>query len=149
MTTEQLALQLPGRRIRRTPPGMREDDLLNAVRKLARLTGWRMFHCFDSRKSIGPGFPDVVLAHARQQRTIFAELKSPTGRLSIEQEAWLITLAEAGNEVAVWRPTDLPEIAVILRGGRRIDGLRTIELECEASTRDQSIVRARENRRAP
>lgn len=118
MTAEQLAIPTPGRRIRRTAPGVREDDLLNSVRKLARLTGWLMFHCYDSRKSIGPGFPDIVLVNPRQRRTIYAELKRPDGTTSPDQEIWLTALYEAGQEVALWRPADLPAIAAVLRGRR-------------------------------
>ena len=120
MTAEQLAIPTPGRRIRRTPPGLREDDLLNSVRDLAQLNGWRMFHCYDSRKSIGPGFPGAVLVSARQRRVVYAELKRPDGTTTPEQDQWLAELGAAGQEVALWRPADLPAIAIVLRG-RRIE----------------------------
>jgi VRR-NUC domain-containing protein len=120
MTIEQLAIPTPGRRIRRTPPGLREDDLLERVRRLARVNGWRLFHVYDSRKAVGAGFPDCVLVHDRQRRVIFAELKRPGADPTPKQVAWLAALRAAGCEVAVWRPADLDDIRAVLRG-RRID----------------------------
>ena len=38
--------------------------------------------------------------------TIFAELKSETGQPTPEQYEWLEALAEAGQEVYLWRPSD-------------------------------------------
>ena len=109
---EQTALVFPGRRIRRTPPGLAESDLLERVR--------RLFHVYDSRKAIGAGFPDCVLTHPQQRRVIFAELKRPGQNPTPQQEAWLAALHAAGCEVAVWRPADLEEIRAVLRGDRRL-----------------------------
>lgn len=94
---------------------MTEAQLLAAVRKLARLTQWLCYHTHDSRRS-EPGFPDVVMVHARRGRVIFAELKDATRKTTPEQDRWLAELAAAGCEVAIWRPDDLPEIATVLRG---------------------------------
>lgn len=115
--TEQMTLAFPGRRIRRTAPGMTEADLLAAVRKLAKLNGWRTYHTRDSRGS-EPGWPDLVLANLQQRRVVFAELKAPGGSTTPEQDEWLAVLRAAGCEVALWRPADLPEIAAVLRGQR-------------------------------
>ena len=108
----QLALDIP------TPrhPAMAEAELLEAVRRLAQMTGWLLFHCHDSRKSIGPGYPDCTLVSTRRPRVIFAELKTDTGRTTPAQDAWLGSLARAGAEVALWRPRDLPDIAAVLQG---------------------------------
>ena len=120
MTSEQLAIKVPGRRIRRTPPGLAEADLLERVRRLARVNGWRLFHVYDSRKAVGAGFPDCVLTHPQQRRVIFAELKRPDADPTPPQEVWLAALHAAGCEVAVWRPADIDDIRAVLRGERRL-----------------------------
>lgn len=115
---------LPGTEPTRAAPArptMTETQLLAAVRKLARLTRWRTYHTHDSRRS-DPGFPDLVLLAADRKRVIYAELKTDTGRLTTEQEAWLRDLTTAGCETAIWRPADLPEIATVLRGRRITPG---------------------------
>ena len=96
---------------------MTEAQFLVQVRDLALLTGWIFYH---TRTSIGSdaGFPDVVITNPRQRRTIFAELKKQDGVVSADQKKWLASLAEAGNEVAVWRPADLDAIKAILTGRR-------------------------------
>ena len=119
MTHEQLALAVgPQERRRGRSASMSEARLLAAVCSRARRSGWLVFHCADSRRSIGPGFPDLVLAHERQRRVIFAELKTEAGGASYEQEVWLTVLFAAGAEVALWRPGDLDEVAGVLRGRR-------------------------------
>jgi hypothetical protein len=96
---------------------MTEAQFLQQVRDLALLTGWTVYHTHDSRRS-DAGFPDIVAVNPRQARTIFAELKTQTGRLSDAQKAWLASLAEAGQETALWRPADLDDIKQILLGRR-------------------------------
>lgn len=118
MTPEQLALPSPVAAAARSGR-MTEAQLLAAVRKLARTCRWRAYHTHDSRRS-EPGFPDLVLVSADRRRVIYAELKTDTGRLTGEQEAWLRDLAAAGCETAIWRPRHLPEIGGVLRG-RRIE----------------------------
>lgn len=96
------------------------------VVQLAGMLGWRHNH---TRRSIGKGrkwttatsvvgWPDLELWHEQQQRVIYAELKTRTGRLTPEQKATLISLARAGCEVAVWRPADLPDVHEALQGKR-------------------------------
>jgi hypothetical protein len=95
---------------------MTEDDLLRSVRKLAGYTGWIFYHTRWSKGSEA-GFPDCVLANAKQQRVIYAELKSPTGTPTPAQVLWLDTLDAAGCETALWRPLDLQTlIPAVLRG---------------------------------
>jgi hypothetical protein len=90
-----------------------ERDLTGYVRDTARLFGWRRSHTWLSKHSPA-GFPDEVLV--RPPRLIFAELKSNTGRLSPDQQAWLEELREVpGVEVYVWNPADMDTIAEILR----------------------------------
>jgi hypothetical protein len=83
---------------------MTEQELMTAVLDLCRWTGWFAYHTHDSRRS-QPGFPDLVLVERSTGRTIYAELKSATGRLSPAQREWLELLGKR-NEVAVWRPAD-------------------------------------------
>ena len=89
-----------------------ESVLHNQVVQLAEMYGWRWYHTHDSRKS-PPGFPDLVLV--RGDRLIFAELKTQRGRLTVDQVSWLAELQATCAEVFVWRPSDLPQIAAILR----------------------------------
>lgn len=93
---------------------MTEKQFLAMVRQLARLHGWLCIHHHDSRRS-EPGFPDLVLVPRPRRgaptgRTIFAELKTDTGKLTVEQELWIATLESDGQNVYVWRPRDWPEI---------------------------------------
>lgn len=83
--------------------GMREEDLLQNVRRMAILGGWLFYHTRDSRGS-DRGFPDVVLA--RDKRVMFRELKTQTGNLTPEQQEWGRVLLLAGQDYAVWRPFD-------------------------------------------
>lgn len=108
---------MPMNRPRELEPAVTEAQLQQQVLDLAALTGWLAYHTHDSRRS-QPGFPDLVLVNTRQERTIFAELKTATGRVSEAQRRWLHTLTAAGNETALWRPGDLPEIRRILQGQR-------------------------------
>lgn len=100
-------------------PPMSEEQLQRAVRDLALLTGWRAYHTRDSRGS-DHGWPDLVLAHAKQGRLLFIELKTTTGRIRPQQTAWLDTLASCGQETALWRPAQWHDgtIARILKGQR-------------------------------
>jgi len=89
-----------------------EKEFQNQLRTYARLKGWLYYHPYDSRKS-DPGFPDTVLA--RDDRTIFAELKKVGGRLSSYQRLWTNTLKEnPALEVYIWYPSDWDKIEEIL-----------------------------------
>lgn len=92
---------------------MTERELQSAVIETARLLGWRVAHFRPAMTSKGwrtpveadgAGWPDLVLV--RGTRLIFVELKSSTGRLSVEQVEWKAALTLAGQTVYVWRPTD-------------------------------------------
>ena len=85
-----------------------EKGFQSQVLELARLSGWRCYHTFDSRRSAA-GFPDLCLV--RRPLVLFIELKSETGRLRPEQAAWLAVLRGCeGVEVRLWRPGDWSEI---------------------------------------
>lgn len=92
-----------------------EKQFQDQVLRLAGQLGYLAFHCFDSRKS-AEGFPDLCLVgtHPDRRRTVFAELKTETGRVSYAQRRWLEALRATGAEVYVWRPADLQQIATIL-----------------------------------
>jgi hypothetical protein len=96
-----------------------ERELQKQVQKLLNLYGWRWFHAPDNRvanghiQNIKAGFPD--LCAVKGSRLIFAELKRQTGVLHPDQIEWHEALAAAGHTVYVWRPSDLPDLPVILR----------------------------------
>jgi hypothetical protein len=45
----------------------------------------------------------------RPPEIFYAELKTEKGRLTAHQRAWLKVLEECGQEVHVWRPSDLDD----------------------------------------
>ena len=82
---------------------MTENGLKQVVLQLAIQNGWAHHHNPQERithKAGNPGFPDLVLA--RDKKVLFIELKAQDGRLSSEQEQWLIALPAAH----VIRPKD-------------------------------------------
>lgn len=109
------------------------------VENLADFYGWRFFHAPDNRpitaksgrryvQSVKAGFPDLVLS--RGIELIVAELKTETGRVAKEQDAWLDSFRAFASalddlvagcdplrpplapvfEVHVWRPSMVDEI---------------------------------------
>ena len=87
---------------------MTEAELQAAVRQVARLGGWLVYHTNDSRRS-DKGFPDLVFVHPRTGRHVYAELKSAKGRIRPEQQQWIDALTHGGCEVYVWRPEHWPD----------------------------------------
>jgi hypothetical protein len=81
-----------------------EAELQSDILDLARRCNWLAFHVRDSRKSTGPGFPDLVLVHKTTGRVIWAELKDEKGRVSAKQAEWLAALQAGGHTAGVWRP---------------------------------------------
>jgi hypothetical protein len=92
-----------------------EAQFQRRVVDFACVTGWAVYHTFDSRRS-DPGFPDLVAVNPAQRRILYVELKSARGRLSLTQRQWLDKLARCGAETAMWRPADWDEIVAVLRG---------------------------------
>jgi hypothetical protein len=78
---------------------------------LAAQLHWSVYH---TRYSIGStaGFPDLVLV---RERVIYAELKRETGKPTGNQLVWLDILHNARQEVYLWRPSDLMDIAITLQ----------------------------------
>lgn len=81
-----------------------EKAFQQAVIDLARLSGWRVFHVYDSRRSPA-GFPDLVLV--RHETMLCLELKTDVGRVTPAQATWLEALGAVQHvTAAVWRPAD-------------------------------------------
>lgn len=81
----------------------RESKFQTAVEMWFRDAGCKVYHTWDSQKS-EKGFPDLVIVHGNG--VIYAELKTEKGEVSVEQADWLLSLANAGEEVYLWRPSD-------------------------------------------
>jgi hypothetical protein len=82
-----------------------ESEMTTAILEAARILGWRCAHFRPAltrrgwRTAVqgdGAGFPDLVMVHGPAGRCWFVELKTRTGRLSTEQEAWGEALIRAG-----------------------------------------------------
>lgn len=109
-----------------TPPPMSEATWQEQLLDLAHFLGWKHMHV---RRSIGKGkkwvtatnvtgYPDLTMWSERQQRLIFVELKSESGKPTPEQVEVLGSLKAAGQEVYLWRPSDLETAKAILQGPR-------------------------------
>ena len=94
------------------PPRITEKAWLGQVIRLAEVLGWKYYHTHRSDGSVA-GFPDLVLV--RRPRVIFAELKAQRTPVTLAQRTWLATLAEAGAEAYLWRPSDIESIVRTLR----------------------------------
>lgn len=96
------------------PPPETEAGFQAAVIALARACGWQCYHTRLSWKS-ERGFPDLVCVKPGEP-VIYAELKTNTGKVTIEQAAWLAVLTTAyETEVYLWRPKDWEAIQERLR----------------------------------
>jgi hypothetical protein len=88
-------------------PVISEKVFQEQVRKAAIINGWRYYHTWSSMHS-AQGFPDICMV--RDKRLIFCELKSAKGKVTVEQEAWLKSLACIPNvEVYTLRPDDFDD----------------------------------------
>jgi hypothetical protein len=101
---------------------MPEAKLQQRVLYRCRRDGWLVMHVprggagknaqgtgvqWRSQGGSGKGFPDLTMV--RDGRLVFAELKRELSYPDADQQAWLEALREAGQEVHVWRPSDLRE----------------------------------------
>ena len=96
---------------------MTEDQLMEGVRGLSQWLGLRAFHCHDSRRSWGNGYPDLTIVGRRG--VLFRECKSSSGVLTFDQRLWISELTATGADAGVWRPADW-------RAGRIEQQLRSI-----------------------
>ena len=92
---------------------MTEDELLSGVTEAMTIAGWRWLHIRRSDRAITMGmrgFPDLIAVPPGvagwSERALAIELKSNEGRVTTDQAAWLVGLAQAGVTVAVVRPAD-------------------------------------------
>ena len=84
---------------------MTETQLMERIRALIRWQKLSAFHAYDSRRSWGRGFPDVLVVG--RGGILFREVKSATGTTTGDQDWWGWLLTEAGADYAIWRPADL------------------------------------------
>lgn len=104
-----------------------EDSWQSDVIALARMLKWRVAHFRPAltkhgwRTPVaadGKGFPDLMLT---RERVVYAELKSPTGRVAPEQAEWIAALRAARQEVYLWRPADWDTVVATLRHRQRFE----------------------------
>lgn len=93
---------------------MTEAALQSQVIAEARFRGFT--HIYHTTFAIGskPGFPDLVMVRPTDKRVVYAELKTEKGVVSQNQGEWINALILAGQEVYIWRPSDLPTIRKVL-----------------------------------
>lgn len=104
-----------GAGVRLRVPAITEAQFMRQVTDLARLLGWDfIYHPFLSKWS-EMGWPDLFLARIRDQRVMWAELKSERGKLTGRQAEVVDLLRDCGQLVCVWRPSDFDTIAEVLR----------------------------------
>lgn len=107
------------------PSPQSEAQFQKALLEAAELHGWK--HCHIRRATVRqgriatptsvPGWPDLVLWRPGKGGVLFAELKRADGVVSPAQRKLLASLASAGANVCVWRPSMWPEINEVLKGG--------------------------------
>jgi hypothetical protein len=90
---------------------MREEQFQQKVVDLCNWYRLLVYHTYDSRRS-QPGFPDLVIVG--KSGVIFAELKSSTGKVSLNQSEWYERLRAAGAKAYIWRPEDWEEVQQII-----------------------------------
>lgn len=94
------------------------SDLQRQITDLAKLLGWQWVHFRPAQTNrgwrtpvegpLGHGWPDLVLVHPGRRRLLFVEVKRELGDdLTYEQEFVHGQLLAAGQEVRVWRPSDM------------------------------------------
>jgi hypothetical protein len=84
---------------------MAAERLITEVQDLCTFYRVRYFHSTDSRRDLGKGWPDYVIAGP--SGIIFRECKGELNDVTAEQTAWKWTLRASGLSWDVWRPKDL------------------------------------------
>lgn len=117
--------RLPG--INPVAGAMSENELEQHIRRiLADLPSVLAYHTHDSRHSAS-GYPDWTFVGPRG--VLFRELKREGRKPTPAQAAWLTALVLAGQDAAVWRPSDL----LAGRVGRRLAKLAGLPVALEVT----------------
>jgi len=90
---------------------MTEAQLQARMLARCRRMGLLVFHARDSRRSAGPGYPDLTIAGPGG--VLWAELKSAGGTTSPEQDLWGWTLRQSGQQWRLWRPADWADETIL------------------------------------
>jgi hypothetical protein len=85
---------------------MLEAELQAKVLDLCKKYRLRVFHSTDSRRDIGPGWPDLIIVG---KSLLAVELKQQYTNLSGMQTTWKYALKAAGIAYYLWRPSDLTD----------------------------------------
>lgn len=94
-----------------------ETDIMRDIRDFLRLHGWKVVR---NHQSLGSekGVPDLTAIRGGQ--TVWIEVKTPKGRLSKHQEAWLQDLEDHGGWWIVARSIEDVEHLGHWRGGHHV-----------------------------
>lgn len=111
MAAANHAAKHPNERLRVQYPNETRDWLPVVMRDL-RAHGWKVHH-MRGAKGDDRGYPDIHAVHTVTGRTVIAELKTETGKLTRDQAEWLVAFAKRG-EVYIWRPRDHAEILDVI-----------------------------------
>lgn len=93
---------------------MTESDLLHAIRAALVATGqlllWRVNSGVDLTRGVrygmGVGCADLIGVLKPTGRVFACEIKTPTGRLSLDQKRWAAAVNSAGGYACVARSVD-------------------------------------------
>lgn len=78
----------------------RKDAVHDELKSIAEALGWWVLDTFQVAQYI-PGFPDQVWVCP--SATVFVEIKSPGGKLTPDEETWLLECVDAGGKYEVVR----------------------------------------------
>ena len=102
-----------------------EKEWMDQVTELALLSGWLWGHNRPARMKdgswrtpvsgpLGAGMPDLMLCHPVRHVSLYVELKTDVGRVSVEQRTVHDALRHSGHRVEVWRPRDWDKVVETL-----------------------------------
>jgi len=100
-----------------------EADWQRTVVELAQTLGYtHIYHTHNSRHSAA-GFPDLVLVRPDAVgagrgwhiRVVYIECKGTKGQPTVEQQDWIETLRDAGQEAYCFWPDQWGELVGVLR----------------------------------
>jgi len=74
------------------------------IRDLLRQLGWAVYDCEQNRPTrVTAGLSDLIAFHEDPPMVVFAEIRTPKGRLTEAQEEFGRTCLNAGGTFVVWR----------------------------------------------